>query len=70
MIWWILFTLLVLVVLTVLTLAWWKIGDQWADNEHKRFGPKDVDRQQPGVVPDDQPGDHANEPTVVHTEDR
>ncbi|MFT5424133.1 MAG: hypothetical protein ACI89L_001926 [Phycisphaerales bacterium] len=22
------------------TLAWWRIGDQWADNEHKRFKDK------------------------------
>ncbi len=56
---WILFTLLVLVVLTVLTLAWWKIGDQWADGEHKRFGPKDADRQQPRVIPSDKPDDGA-----------
>ncbi len=63
---WVLFTLLVLVVLTVLTLAWWKIGDQWADGEHKRFGPKDVDRQHP--TPDDAPV--TDEPRVVPTEDR
>lgn len=22
------------------TLWWWKIGDRWADEEHKRFKPK------------------------------
>jgi len=22
------------------TLAWWRIGDHWADNEHKRFKEK------------------------------
>lgn len=68
MVGWTLFTLLVLVVLTVLTLAWWKIGDQWADGENKRFGPKDVDRQQPRVVADDDmPPD---QPTIVHAKDR
>ncbi len=29
----------VLAVLTgVVTLIWWKVGDQWADEEYKRFG--------------------------------
>jgi hypothetical protein len=22
----------------VVTLAWWKVGDQWADDEYKKFG--------------------------------
>ncbi len=22
----------------VFTLAWWKLGDQWADDEYKKFG--------------------------------
>ena len=22
----------------VITLAWWKLGDQWADDEYKKFG--------------------------------
>ncbi len=22
----------------VFTLVWWKVGDQWADSEYKRFG--------------------------------
>ncbi|MFI4898382.1 MAG: hypothetical protein ACIARR_11210 [Phycisphaerales bacterium JB059] len=22
------------------TLIWWKVGDQWADAEHKKFGPR------------------------------
>ncbi|MEQ8769140.1 MAG: hypothetical protein RIB60_01370 [Phycisphaerales bacterium] len=65
---WVLFTLLVLVVLTVLTLAWWKIGDQWADGEHKRFGPKDVDRQRPRTITPDQPAE-PDEPVVIR-EDR
>lgn len=21
-----------------ITLAWWKVGDQWADDEYKKFG--------------------------------
>lgn len=35
------------------TLIWWKVGDQWADAEHKKFGPRQ-----------DQPSDHA--PRVIH----
>ena len=29
---------IVLVGALVFTLLWWKIGDRWADAEHKRFG--------------------------------
>lgn len=29
----------ILVGAVVFTLAWWKIADKWADQEHKRFGP-------------------------------
>lgn len=52
MVWWVVFIVVLFVALTVLTVGWWKIGDQWADAEHKRFGPKDVDRERepPTVV--------------------
>lgn len=54
---WTLFTLLVMVVLTALTLAWWRIGDRWADAEHKRFSPKDVDQPHATVIPSDRRDD-------------
>ena len=53
MLWWVLFTLVLLAVLTVLTIAWWRVGDRWAETEHKRFAPKrddDADREPPRVV--------------------
>lgn len=59
MVGWTVFCVVLLVVLTLLTVAWWKIGDQWADAEHKRFGPKDADREQgaPRVVDLESPRD-------------
>lgn len=35
------------------TLIWWKVGDQWADSEHKKFGQR-RDRSD------------ADGPTVIH----
>ncbi|GJM19816.1 MAG: hypothetical protein DHS20C14_20290 [Phycisphaeraceae bacterium] len=55
MLWWVVFIVVLIVALTVLTLAWWRIGDQWADAEHKRFGPKAADRQAPTVIRTDRP---------------
>ena len=37
---WIIFTAVLLIALAIGTLAWWRIGDQWADAEHKRFASK------------------------------
>lgn len=39
----------------LITLAWWKLGDAWADDEYKKFG-------HGGGRPRDE-GDHA--PTVI-----
>ena len=65
MVGWVMFILLGLVMLTVLTLAWWRLGDLWADGEHKRFGPKNTKCS---------PGDPANQdnnaPTVIKTRSR
>ncbi|MGV6813709.1 MAG: hypothetical protein ACWA5W_01725 [Phycisphaerales bacterium] len=38
MVMWILFALLIAIVTAVFTLLWWKVGDQWADEEYKKFG--------------------------------
>jgi hypothetical protein len=35
---WILLGLFIAVVTTVITLVWWWVGDQWADEEYKKFG--------------------------------
>lgn len=32
------------------TLWWWKVGDKWADAEHKRFKPKAEDSSVERVV--------------------
>jgi len=50
MVGWVIFTGILLLVLAVLTLAWWRIGDQWADAEHKRFTPKDGSEPSQGPV--------------------
>lgn len=41
----------------VITLAWWKLGDQWADDEYKKFGhgggrPR-AENDHPTVIPKD-----------------
>ncbi|MCC5824442.1 MAG: hypothetical protein LAT64_14265 [Phycisphaerales bacterium] len=35
---WILGGFILAVGAAVITLAWWKLGDQWADDEYKKFG--------------------------------
>ena len=35
---------LVIVLSVPVTLAWWKIADRWADEEHRRFGRDKQDR--------------------------
>lgn len=49
---WIAFTVVLMAVIAGLTLAWWKIGDQWADAEHKRFAPKQAQGPRPTVIRD------------------
>ena len=34
---WIVLGVILGIATTVLTLVWWKVGDNWADAEHKRF---------------------------------
>lgn len=31
-------TVVIAVLTAVITLVWWKVGDQWADDEYKKFG--------------------------------
>lgn len=50
MIGWIAFALVSSVVGAVLTIAWWRVGDQWADEEHKRFHAGWGDQPEPGQV--------------------
>jgi len=38
MLMWILLGVLIAVLTGVVTLIWWKVGDQWADEEYKKFG--------------------------------
>lgn len=38
---WLIFAVVLAVVGGVLTIVWWRVGDVWADEEHKRFRPGD-----------------------------
>lgn len=31
-------TLVIAILTAIITLIWWKVGDQWADDEYKKFG--------------------------------
>ena len=31
-------TVIVALLTAVITMIWWKVGDQWADDEYKKFG--------------------------------
>jgi hypothetical protein len=31
-------TVVVAILTAIVTLIWWKVGDQWADEEYKKFG--------------------------------
>jgi hypothetical protein len=33
------------------TLLWWRIADNWADSEHKRFPTRPESRREPGPAP-------------------
>ncbi len=35
---WITLGVLIAVMTGAVTLIWWKVGDQWADEEYKKFG--------------------------------
>jgi hypothetical protein len=49
---WIIFALVLAVVGGVLTIVWWRVGDIWADEEHKRFrgGDDEPDPQHAGPM--------------------
>lgn len=46
----ILWAILALIVGSVFVIIWWKVADQWADEEHKRFKDKADDGPAPTVV--------------------
>jgi hypothetical protein len=46
----ILWAVLTLIVGSVFVIIWWRIADQWADEEHKRFKDKPDDGPAPTVV--------------------
>ncbi len=46
-------TALIAVLGVPFTLWWWKVGDQWADAEHKRFKPKEPEPVDKVVVKKD-----------------
>lgn len=31
-------TVVIAILTAVITMVWWKVGDQWADEEYKKFG--------------------------------
>jgi hypothetical protein len=31
-------TVVIAILTAIITLIWWKVGDQWADEEYKKFG--------------------------------
>jgi len=37
---WIIFAVILALGAGFGTLIWWRVGDQWADAEHKKFGPR------------------------------
>lgn len=37
---WLIFSLILAFGAGIGTLIWWRVGDQWADAEHKKFGPR------------------------------
>jgi hypothetical protein len=49
---WILLAVVLSVVGGVLTLVWWRVGDQWADEEHRRFHAGSSESQAAQVVKD------------------
>ena len=54
---------LLAILLGIGTLAWWRVGDNWADSEHKKFGQKE--RTGPGprvmgpITPSEADGTHS-----------
>ncbi|MBX3322299.1 MAG: hypothetical protein KF757_04860 [Phycisphaeraceae bacterium] len=34
---WIVLAIVLSVLGAILTIVWWRVGDQWADEEHRRF---------------------------------
>ncbi len=65
MITWIIMGVLVAVLTGGVTLIWWKVGDQWADDEYKKFGHGGGGPQGPApkVI-----NDFDSQPTVVQSD--
>ncbi|MFG0307097.1 MAG: hypothetical protein ACF8Q5_12875 [Phycisphaerales bacterium JB040] len=59
---------LLAVLLGIGTLAWWRVGDTWADSEHKKFGPRERTGPGPRVMKpigeDDSPEPGRHDPSV------
>lgn len=67
-------TVIIAVITAAVTLVWWKVGDQWADDEYKKFGhgggapkgppPKVIKDFNPisGAEPSDPQADHEQQP--------
>ena len=51
---------LIIIIGIPFTLWWWKVADQWADSEHKRFKPKTDDRERVTIKNPPPPSDPAS----------
>ncbi len=60
---WIVLGVIVAILATVFTLVWWWVGDQWANDEHKKFHHEDGVRvsQHTQVIRDPQPDEASAE---------
>ena len=47
---WLIFSLVLAVITGILTIIWWRVGDIWADEEHKRFQTGQDNQQNPGAT--------------------
>lgn len=47
---WLIFSLILAFGAGIGTLIWWRVGDQWADAEHKKFGPRANSADAPKVI--------------------
>ena len=49
---WIIFSVILAIIAAVLTIVWWRVGDIWADEEHKRFrgGDDEADPERTGPM--------------------
>lgn len=56
---WVIMALIIIIGIPF-TLWWWKVADQWADSEHKRFKPKTDDRERVTIKNPPPPSDPAS----------